>query len=116
MNGLTQLLVLIVAVLWAAFSTYQWVATDARTDTLVAEAIAAEQAKAQNAAAEQAEKAKAEAALKTEEIKIVYKTVKDTVYKNRVVSQCPGNFPSELRMGLANATAEANGVMLTAPH
>ena len=111
-----QLLILIAVSLWATFATYQWIAASSKTDSLIEAALLEANLKAQSAATEQAEKARQLEATKTEEIKIVYKTIKDVVYKNRVISQCTGEFPVELRLGLSNATAAANGDVLTAQH
>lgn len=111
-----QLLALIVITLWAAFATYKWIATYSKTDSLIENAIIEAQLNAQKLADEQAEKARLEAEVKTNDIKIVYKTIKNVVYKNRVVSKCTGDFPAELRMGLSEATATANGEVPAAQH
>lgn len=116
MTGIRQLLITIIIALWAAFATYQWISTSSKTDLLIEAALADANLKAQQAGEGQAEKARTESEAKTEEIKVVYKTIKEIVYKNRVISQCPGNFSDELRLGLSEATAKANGAVLTTQH
>ena len=116
MNELQKFLISAAVLLWAVFATYQWVSASAKTDTLIEAALNEASLKAQNSAIEQAEKARTAGEAKTEEIKIVYKTVKDIVYKNRVVNKCPGVFPAELRMGLSSATSAANGDVPAATH
>jgi len=114
--NLRQLLVTAIITLWAAFATYQWISTSAKTDLLIEAALADANLSAQKTGEAQAEKARTESGVKTEEIKIVYKTIKEVVYKNRFINQCPGNFSNELRLGLSEATAAANGAVLTTQH
>ena len=116
MTGIQQLLVTIVIALWAAFATYQWISTSAKTDSLIEAALTDANLKAKQAGEDQAEKARTESDAETKETKIVYQTIKDVVYKDRVINRCPGNFSDELRLGLSSATAAANGAVLTTQH
>lgn len=116
MTSIKQLAVIVALAAYAAFATYQWISASSKTAELIEAAVNAERLKSQEAAVEQAAKAKTEAEAKAGEVKIVYKTIKDVVYKNRVIDSCNGHFSDELRLGLSKATAGANAAMPAGPH
>lgn len=111
-----QLLLLIIISLWAAFATYQWAVSGARATAIAQVSYEKASLETQVAVLEQAALAQREGAKVSADTQVVYKTIKDVVYKNQIVNQCAGTFPDELRLGLSEAVGEANRTMPATQH